>query len=489
MSNRTLHTLLGCLAVALLLAATAPAQELEISVSPSPVGSGARAAGMSDAFVAIADDASAASWNPAGLVQLEVPEIAIVGSYNGIYEGFSADFHDEVDSWHNDHAFNLNFLSLTYPLPFTVLNRNVVVGLYYQHKYDFTRNFDLQFNTFSVAPGNAGAAAGTITNNYLNMKFEQNGSISTVSPAIAMELTHRLSLGVALNFWRSTFISDNSWEQDLKTTTFSQSANGVTLNSSTSHDEYKDLTGYNLSIGLLWDMNEQWSFGARYDTGWVGRADFEQRSIRSNYSLTGGGAFFLPSITKEPRDISFPATLAVGAAYRPNDRLTLAMDVSRTDWNDFWFKGRDGNRISLVDASNLDDIWFAQDFDPTYTVRFGAEYVFIPKQPDEVFKRLWSLRGGVFYDQEPATGAPDSFYGFAVGVGCLINESVNIDLAYQLRYGDDVNSDFLRGIRGFDEDVVQNRVMLSTVIYFDRNLWKRNKRAKNDQGPVQEAKK
>ena len=37
------------------------AQELELPISPTPVGSGARAAGMADAFVAIADDATAAS--------------------------------------------------------------------------------------------------------------------------------------------------------------------------------------------------------------------------------------------------------------------------------------------------------------------------------------------------------------------------------------------------------------------------------------------
>ena len=51
-----------------------------IPPTPDPVGAGARAAGMSNAFIAIADDATAASWNPASLVQLERPEIAIVGS-------------------------------------------------------------------------------------------------------------------------------------------------------------------------------------------------------------------------------------------------------------------------------------------------------------------------------------------------------------------------------------------------------------------------
>ena len=47
----------------------------------SPVGSGARALGMGSAFIAIADDATAASWNPGGLIQLDRPEISVVGDY------------------------------------------------------------------------------------------------------------------------------------------------------------------------------------------------------------------------------------------------------------------------------------------------------------------------------------------------------------------------------------------------------------------------
>src|SRR5258706_4082464 len=47
-------------------------------VSLSRAGSGARAAGMGDAFVAVSDDGTAASWNPAGLAQLRQPELSFV---------------------------------------------------------------------------------------------------------------------------------------------------------------------------------------------------------------------------------------------------------------------------------------------------------------------------------------------------------------------------------------------------------------------------
>src|SRR6187401_373432 len=45
-------------------------------------GSGARALGMGGAFLARADDATAASWNPAGLSYLRAPELSFVGVYN-----------------------------------------------------------------------------------------------------------------------------------------------------------------------------------------------------------------------------------------------------------------------------------------------------------------------------------------------------------------------------------------------------------------------
>ena len=43
-------------------------------------GGGARALGMGSAFVAVADDATAAFWNPAGLVNLERPQVIAMHS-------------------------------------------------------------------------------------------------------------------------------------------------------------------------------------------------------------------------------------------------------------------------------------------------------------------------------------------------------------------------------------------------------------------------
>jgi len=177
----------------------------------------------------------------------------------------------------------------------------------------------------------------------------------------------------------------------------------------------------------------------------------------------------MPPVTaRERRDVRFPSSFALGAACRASERLTLSLDITRTDrWKDFFYETGDGERFSLIDASRLNDSGTGRThFDPTHTVRFGSEYIFVPERPERRINYLWTLRGGLFYDQEPASGHPDDFFGFAVGGGLIARQRVSIDLAYQFRYGHDVNEDFIRGVDGFEEDVYQHRVLASAIVYF-----------------------
>jgi len=86
---------------------------IQIPFSYNPVGSGARALGMGGAFIAIADDATAASWNPGGLIQLETPEISIVGTYFDRTENNS--FKNEDDDQQTVNDANINYLSAAHP--------------------------------------------------------------------------------------------------------------------------------------------------------------------------------------------------------------------------------------------------------------------------------------------------------------------------------------------------------------------------------------
>ncbi|HEV8253360.1 MAG TPA: hypothetical protein VGQ78_01280, partial [Vicinamibacteria bacterium] len=68
----------ACAAAFGALLAGSSSASAQIGVSLNRAGSGARAAGMADAFVAVSDDGTAASWNPAGLAQLRQPEFSLV---------------------------------------------------------------------------------------------------------------------------------------------------------------------------------------------------------------------------------------------------------------------------------------------------------------------------------------------------------------------------------------------------------------------------
>lgn len=454
----------GCvfLFVGLVYAQNAAAQ-LEFSVSPTPVGSGARAAGMADAFLSIADDATAASWNPAGLVQLQRPEISVVGAFNSISEEFRSSDLPDLNSEHNVHAAELNFLSVVYPLPVSLGTSNISLSLSYQRKFDFSRAFD-------VALTNMTDLNGTPINSVTTHNFDQSGGFATISPSIAVELTEKLSVGASFNIWRSSFLSENGWEKEVNsvaTTTIGTGEPQITTQ--TSREEYNDLEGENYIIGILWRPTPKLSLGIRYDTGFTGDVDFQGRLVRNGMELAN---------VEENREIRFPRTVSWGASYRFSDRFMMALDMSRTDWNDFYVESESGQKFSLVDGTDIDDPDTATDLHPTMTVRLGGEYVFIPKNTGVELNRLWSVRGGLFFDQEPASGRsiaagrpigdgePDNFYGFAAGVGLLAFQRFNFDVAYQFRYGNDVNSDFVSGVESFSEDVIQHRLIFSTVIYF-----------------------
>jgi long-subunit fatty acid transport protein len=97
---------IGLLLVILIMASQAYAQK-EYDL----LGKGARAAGMAYAFNAIADDATAISWNPAGIVQIKNPEIAFQIS-NTV-----TNYDHEI---HGDRVYKplntVNYLGFVYPL-------------------------------------------------------------------------------------------------------------------------------------------------------------------------------------------------------------------------------------------------------------------------------------------------------------------------------------------------------------------------------------
>jgi len=209
--------------------------------APLPSGSGARALGLAGAFTAVADDATAASWNPAGLIQLERPEASVMlraSRERNAYNSDSDAFRVGVNSYDDE---NLNYLSCAYPL--TLLNRNVVLSINYQEAYDFNQRFSAAASEGRPPSSSASTETRVDTSTQVDhfeneldegvtasitfvthlttrhtsalrellqadlvndLEFEQEGIIDAVTPAMAVEILPQLSLGLAVNMYQDS---------------------------------------------------------------------------------------------------------------------------------------------------------------------------------------------------------------------------------------------------------------------------------------------
>ncbi len=476
LSSRRGWRLLPCslLAVGILLATGAEAQR--VSSSPNFVGSGARALGMGGAFIAVADDATAASWNPGGLTQLERPEFSIVYSWKWFNEQFAETQHIIPDGMYSVDLDELNYMSFVYPIPWTLDGRNLVLSLNYQTKYDFDRSLSFRAQKATRNPNSI--IPWTHVSGYID--FDQKGSLATLSPAAGIEITDKLSVGMAVNIWDSSLIGGNEWESVTKNRNVVSLIvpGGATSGAGTlaTYEKYDNVSGLNYTFGALYKPTGRLSIGAVYHTAYSTDVDFT-RSV-----ATRGGVFGREEFTR--LRIDWPASMGLGVAYRfAKDKLTLSLDVTRRNWDSFVKTFPTGERLSPLTDSDK-SVSPAQS---TYAVRLGGEYVFFNADKARQ-KILPSLRAGIFWDPQPATGRsitesgsitsadgdPDNFYGFAVGVGVLMYNRVNVDLAYEYRRGDKVRRDTLFNeslsnptlISGFYENVEQHLLYLSTIVYF-----------------------
>ena len=82
----------------------------------------------------VADDATAASWNPGALTILKRPEIAFVASYdNGKRSYKNLSVSGRIDVLPNEN-YRLNYLSIVHP--FSLFSRYAVISLNYQYLFE-----------------------------------------------------------------------------------------------------------------------------------------------------------------------------------------------------------------------------------------------------------------------------------------------------------------------------------------------------------------
>ncbi len=410
--------------------------EVFIGSSPNPVGSGARAMGQGNAFIAIADDATAASWNPGGLSQLERPEISFaveaVSQRDGLNPG---DRHPESSGTAAVDFQNINFFSTVVPYFY---HRNMVFSLSYLQLYQFDK--DLQFPLVTQE--------GIFTAD-ANVAFRQRGTFSVLAPAFGIDITPKLALGVTLNIWNHS-ITDSSRYDKVTTTSgdfvFDSGGGTVIPFDTSTFESFEVEEGYSWVIGAVYRMSKAWTVGA------VLKPAFDMDLDHSTFTInTSGTTTVTQGPTKGDAVLRQPLIIGLGGAWRPDNSWTVSTDITWTQWSRYAIRENGISTNPLTGTS--------VELDDTRTVRIGAEYVIV------LDDALVPIRCGIGYDPAPGVGEDDDYYTVSCGAGIQLKERINIDVAYEYRWGSDVNAAILRDL-GFTEDIRRHRVLASVIVYF-----------------------
>ena len=395
----------GVLALVLVIA-RASGVSAQVGVPFTPTGSGARAAGMANAFIAISDDGTAASWNPAGLAQLRKPELSLVSTTVGdtsVAGGFRA--RDELSSFltarSSYRSTYLDFASLAVPV--TLWGKPVTF------QGSWRRLYSLDYREIVAVTREPLVADGPPS-----VRFDANsdilGSVDVVSAAFAVRLTPRLALGAGFNLWLG------DWSEDHVLSETPLDPPGIPTFESVG--QTNRVRGESFSLGLMLTY-PRFGVGLLYD----GALDSDLSASASQTSSDTPGT----ASASADGTLQFPRAVGVGGAWRPAARWTVALDLTWNDWTEAIVEIQPVGRVSLFDGLPPD----RTSTRDTLSINAGAERLFtgdgfvVPLR----FGVAWEPQGA----RDPYTRDPVSFVMLAAGTGYNTN-SLKFDAAFQYRW-------------------------------------------------------
>ena len=365
------------LAVALPLAAAAAGaaqgdDEVQTATQLNFSTPGARSLGLGGAFLALADDATAAYANPAGLTQLARPEASLEGRAWNFTSRFADSGHQPetgvtgigVDTVgglrfaeRRDRSRAVSFLSYAHR------GRRWTAAVYRHQLADFAASLDSQ-GPF-VGPR-------TAVQRVAPARSHLELAIASFGVAGAWRLTERMSLGLGLASYRFRLDSrtdryarnDPTGDllQDGLTGNYFGPADFLAGNLANTQTQRGDDSALAANLGLLWRIDARWSVGAVWRQG--PRFDFSaafvdgprgDRPGEVDPRLGGRGVFHVPDVW------------GVGVAWRPRETLVLAFD-----WDRVRYSQMTSEVVNLLLAARGEERAFVVD--DADELHLGAEY-------------------------------------------------------------------------------------------------------------------
>jgi long-subunit fatty acid transport protein len=371
---------------------------------------GARSLGFAGAFAALADDATAAYANPAGLVQLTRREVSVEGRHWRRAPSFLAGGRDEGEPTgigidvsrglliERDESSETapSFLSVVQP------RGRLTYALYAHRQASFEMTAESQglFTDAGFFPLGVRSLA---TRNRVDLRMEAVGA------AAGLRIDERLSVGLALVYTDAQLHAigegylpdDNTAASLFDVVTFRPER---LVSTTTLTAEGNDVT---VSAGVLWSPTPRLSTAAFYRQG----AEVDGDTL-FRFSLPGSET---PTTQDLTATFDAPDVLGAGLAYRSADgRLTLAGEVDRVGYRGLVRVRTDVGAEELL-----------REYEDAWEYRLGAEYALLARRP------VLAFRAGAWMESPSADLRHQEVVHWAVGFG-IAGDRVQVDVAADL---------------------------------------------------------
>ena len=357
---------------------------------------GARSTAMGGAFIGLADDATAAYANPAGLTILTEPEISAEFKH-GNYTNRVPQITGTDDFTDSNHS--VSFLSLAHP------TEKANITVYRHHLVNIKTEFDI-FEEIDHRD-----------------EIEVDLDVITLGLGVGFKVTEAFSMGFSIGFAQLEFYSQVD-RFDLSGTD-PQPSEFEYVNDEDSSELY--------TLAFLWNLTGKLSIGAVWRYGPEFNTD-KERWNQFDADPGPGTEYEFALGWKLGNTLKIPDVYGLGISYRFLPNLTTALDINYVEYSDLL-------RNFRFEPGGLND---ADDFeiDDTFEIHIGVEYVM------NLGNVPFAVRGGYFFRPDhsvrfvgPVTSPDDQElkdrldrkdddeHIFSAGFGTVLFDILQVDVA------------------------------------------------------------